>query len=735
MTISMDQPDFATFPETQARFSVADWMVDPSTLRIQKGASEVKLEPKVMAVLQLLTAKQGEVVSRQELEEQVWAGTVVGYDAISNAIIKLRKAFDDDAQNPEIIETIPKTGYRLIASVEILTSKKGHEPDQDSVPSPGVTGYENNRESAIGFELTIGRFRLALRYLLPVLLIAGLFPLWLYFAEPQIERASMERMVYALPDKPSIAVLPFNNMSADPEQEYFVDGMTEDLITDLSKRSGLFVVARNSVFTYKGRAVKIREVAEELGVRYVLEGSVRRIDDEVRINAQLIDALNGGHIWAERYDGVLDDIFGMQDGIVGSIVDALAIKLTSQDRHGLEKSETGDPRAYEAFLRGWERYRLGTPEDLVKAIPHFEKALSLDPLYSRASSSLASTYWNILSNGWQRHLGLRSAEIINIVRQNLEQALLRPIPLTYQLASERAAYLYRTADAALVEAERAIAMDANDPAGHVAMAAALIKDGRAAEAIASIRTAMRLDPLYPSIYLSLLGQAHFAAGQYHQAVESFTQAAERNPDNDWTAVYLAAAYGQLGLKEQAARALQKARELRAKSGWGELTLLMADKHKTNRYYFKWFGDYKPLRAGLLKAGIKTGLEWKNLVSFNDLDFSVDGATEIDVETAKKLHDRGVRFIDTHYFWHEQRIPEARFLDVWAYEFNDVALSNIVNKTEEVVIYSSHSHDAKWLPQGVALAVSWGYQNIYYFKNGLERWKQAGHTVETDQKKY
>jgi len=731
----MDERVTADVGVQEATFSVAGWSVEPQSLRIQRHGESVKLEPKVMAVLDFLASRPGQVVSRQELEEQVWAGTVVGYDAISNAIIKLRKAFGDDAQHPKIIETIPKSGYRLIGAVETLTQGSANQRSEGNVVSLDTDNGGIESKSVTGFELSAGRFRFLVKFILPLALITGAIPIWLYFSDPQIEPASPDHMVYSLPDKPSIAVLPFTNMSADPDQEYFVDGMTEDLITDLSKISGLFVVARNSVFTYKGKATEIRKVAEELGVRYVLEGSVRRFEDEVRINAQLIDALSGGHVWAERYDGVLDDVFQMQDGITGSIVDALAVKLTSRERTGEADTETSDSRAYEAFLRGWERYRLGTPEDLVKAIPHFEKALSLDPDYSRASSALASAYWNILSNGWKRHLGLRSAEIIRIVRQNLVQAMQRPTTLTYQLASERAAILHRTAAEALAEAERAIALDANDPAGHVAMAAALIKDGRAGEAVESIRTAMRLDPLYPAIYLALLGQAHFAAGQYEQAAESFALAAERNPDNDWIAVYLAATYGQLDRIGEGARALQRARELRAKSGWGELTLLMLNDSKSNRYYVKWFGDYRPLRAGLLKVGIKTGLEWKNLVSFRDLDFTVNGATAIDAEIAKSLHDRGVVFVDVNYFWHEQRIPGAKFLDLWAFEFNEVTLAKIADRTRELVIYSSKSHDNSWLPKGVALAISWGYEKIYYFKNGLELWKQAGYPVETDQKKY
>ena len=286
-----------------AAFVIAGWSVDPPTLRIRKQEKEVKLEPKAMAVLVYLAERPGQVVSRQELEEAVWAGTVVGYDAISNAIIKLRKAFGDDAQNPQVIETIPKAGYRLIAGMEKASpATEGDVKEAASLPADSDTG--EHRESANVSAPSPGN-RIAVNIGLPLVLLAGVAMFWLYLQEPKIEAASTDRMSFALPDKPSIAVLPFTNMSADPEQEYFVDGMTEDLITDLSKFSGLFVVARNSVFTYKDRAVKVGQIAEELGVRYILEGSARRSGEQVRINAQLIDALSGGHVWAERYDGEL----------------------------------------------------------------------------------------------------------------------------------------------------------------------------------------------------------------------------------------------------------------------------------------------------------------------------------------------------------------------------------------------------------------------------------------------
>ncbi len=201
-----------------------------------------------------------------------------------------------------------------------------------------------------------------------VLTIAAVV-IWKFYQRPSPppeEVAPEQTTGPKLPEKPSIAVLPFANLSGDPEQEYFSDGMTDDLITDLAKISGLLVIARNSVFTYKGKPVKIQQVAEDLGVRYVLEGSIRKAGDQVRINAQLIDASTGHHLWAERYDGVMDDIFNLQDKITSKIVSALALKLTAAEQEHTKSKETDNVEAYDAFLRGWEHYQRFTPEDFSK---------------------------------------------------------------------------------------------------------------------------------------------------------------------------------------------------------------------------------------------------------------------------------------------------------------------------------------------------------------------------------
>ena len=314
--------------------------------------------------------------------------------------------------------------------------------------------------------------------------------------EVREEPASVEAMAFPLPDKPSIAVLPFNNMSDDASQEYFADGMTEDLITDLSKISGLFVIARNSSFSYKGQQVKVRQVAEELGVRYVLEGSIRRAGDEVRINAQLIDTTTGGHLWAERYDGTLEDIFDLQDKVTAQIVAALKVSLTGEEVVEQARHQTENAAAHDAYLQGWALYKLGSLEDFKRALPFLKSAVELDPDYAQAHAALAALYLDILDRGWAFDFDMPSSRAEEFANKHLEEALKRPTPLAYAV-SARIMLSYGLADLALAEAEQAIALDGNDAAALAGLADALIKTDRPAEALDSIERALRLDPHHP----------------------------------------------------------------------------------------------------------------------------------------------------------------------------------------------------------------------------------------------
>ena len=593
----------------------------------------------------------------------------------------------------------------------------------ESIPSPQLASQLKSPKKSWQLKTTVA----------VIVIVIAIGATYLFKSTTPIEEAaSIERMAFPLPDKPSIAVLPFNNISDDPQQDFFADGMTEDLITDISKISSLFVIARNSVFTYKGKAVKVRQVAEELGVRYVMEGSVRRVGNQVRINAQLIDATTGGHIWAERYDGSLDDVFEMQDKIIEKIVVALSLTLGDQEEFQVE---TNNAEAYDAYLRGWERYRLGTPGDIAKSVAYFEQAIRLDPDYARAHSALSAAYWTIALNGWSRSLDLTLFQGREESRLTLKKAMEQPSALTYQIASERAAYFRRKPDKALAEAERAITSDVNDPAGYLAMATALLKAEKPGEAEKNVRTAMRLDPHSPASYFTKLGQIQYVMGEYEKAAEALQTAVKLNSDDDWAFVYLAAAYGQLGQEREAIRAVQKVNILRAKSGWGALTIQTVGKHSSGagrRYYFKWFGDYKPLREGLRKAGVAPEINWSSLISPGSSGIEIKGAKTIDVKTAKTFHGRGIPFVDVTFKWIQGHIPGARYLDMFYYKFNEVTLAEIVGKDQEVVIYTSVSNNRR-AAEAVARAVTWGFKKVYYFRDGLDGWEAAGYAVEMDKK--
>jgi TolB-like protein/Flp pilus assembly protein TadD len=419
--------------------------------------------------------------------------------------------------------------------------------------------------------------------------------LWQPWA-PDMERASVERTVLSLPDKPSIAVLPFSNMSEDKSQDYFANGMTEDLITDLSKISGLFVIARNSSFAYKGQEVKVRQVAEELGVRYVLEGSVRRAGDALRINSQLIDATTGGHVWAERYDGDLDDIFRLQDRIAASIVSVLAVTLTEGEERKAGQGETDNVKAYDAFLQGWEHLQRQTKEEFAQALPFLRKAVELDPKYGRAYAALAWIHYHASQRLWHKSLGLAERrDALDLAYAYQEKALAYPTVLAHRVQTDILYQQELKFEDAVIEAKRGIALDSGDPEGHAGLARALIHAGQPNEAVAEIETAMRLDPHYPPYYLFVLGFAYFVAHDYEEAVVALARALERNPDFIFPSLPQAAAYAQMGREEEARAARDRFLSVLTKA---------TVKNISPYWPFKREEDKRHFLEGLEKAGFQ-----------------------------------------------------------------------------------------------------------------------------------
>jgi adenylate cyclase len=361
----------------------------------------------------------------------------------------------------------------------------------------------------------------------------------------------------ALPDKPSVAVLPFANLSQDPTQEYFSDGVTEDLITGLSKVSGLFVIARNSVFTYKGKAVKVGDVGRDLGVRFVLEGSIQRAGDRVRITAQLVDATTGYHIWAERYDREVRDIFALQDEVTQKIVRTMAVKLTEGERGRMGRAPTGDPEAYDLVLRGHEAHKRTTREANVQSRRLFVKALDLDPEYARAYVGLG---WSHLQS-WQ-FLWSTDPESLERARELAERAIALDDTLAGAHLLLGQIYLWRKEhDRAIAQAERAVALAPNAADGYETLAEVLGWAGRAEESLRFIRQAMRLNPHYPFFYLWTLGHGYYLMRRTQDAVDALTRVVQQNPNFLAAHAYLAVLFTEMGREKEAREAWDKARQL------------------------------------------------------------------------------------------------------------------------------------------------------------------------------
>src|SRR5712692_1307237 len=350
-----------------------------------------------------------------------------------------------------------------------------------------------------------------------------------------------------LPDKPSIAVLPFANLSGDPEQEYFSDGITEDLITDLSKLSGLFVISRNSAFLYKSKAVNPQQVSRELGVRYMLEGSVRKAGNRVRISAQLIDTTTGDHLWADRYDRELQDIFAVQDEVTHKIVAALQVKLTEGEQKRPRRPPTNNLDAYEHFLRGLECFWRRTQEANAQARQMFARAIELDPNFAAAHAWLGRAC--MIEGTFQWSEDPQIAERAFALAQRAA-ALDDSLPVAHQTL----AYVFllqKQFAQAIAEAERAMVLEPNDADACVTLGEILSCAGRPQEAVGLVEKALRLDPHYPASYLFALGQAYYLTGRHEEAIAALKRLLTRNPDHPRAHFFLAMVYSEVGRKEEA----------------------------------------------------------------------------------------------------------------------------------------------------------------------------------------
>lgn len=508
-------------------------VLDVARGSLRKADLDVELRPKCFEVLRYLLANAGRLISKQELIDAVWQTAVVTDESIARCISDVRAAIHDDEQI--IIKTVPRRGYVFAAPVVC-------DGDGKSSGKPGETPGGGSH------------------------------------------------------DTPSIVVLPFVNLSGDGRQDYIADGITEDMTTEMSRCSEVLVIARNSAFQYKGKTVDVRQIGRELGVHYVLEGSVRRARDRLRITAQLVETTTGTHRWAERYDRKLDDVFAVQDDVIRSIVTILAAQLNKAE---IERSLLKPPtiwRAYDFYMRAsgalgsyWSSYKL---DDLYEARRLLERAIEIDPTYARAYARLAATYMTAWVNPLDAdHL---SAEALDKAYGASTRAI-QLDPNLPQAHAELGNVLARRGqlDAGIAAFRRAIELNPNSTDWR--FAGALVFAGQPEQAIEVSETHMRLDPFHPAIAQAWRGRAYYMMRKYSAALPSLEDCVARSPHFRSGHLWLAATYAQLGRCEEAK--IEAAEVLRINPTW----TVQGTGRRVN--VFKYAQDAEHLFDGLRKAGL------------------------------------------------------------------------------------------------------------------------------------
>lgn len=512
-----------------ARYQILGHLVEPSILRITGTAGDdTRLESKVMQVLVYLVEHAGQVVSRRELEEQIWSGRIVTEDAVTNAILKLRRAFGDNARHPRVIETIPKTGYRLIAEVTqtFAAHKDPRTAPIDSAPQP-----ERKPGSPIAWTLAAG---------LALLLV------WLAWGYLSKDDSPGSRSS-SLSGKPALAILPFENLAATPEQDYFANGITADLITDLSKVSGLLVIAPGSVFAYKDSDAGPRQISTELDVGYVVVGSVQRSGDRLRVNVQLIEAASERALWGERYEGAMVDVFRVQDRLAAAVISALRVELEPMEREFLARRPTASVAAYDHYLRGLEAHGHRSRDQNLSAKEHFLRAIELDPEFARAYTGLAMTHSRDAIDGWTE-TPFRSLEQAAVLAEKAER--LDPTLPQVHFVRGQVDLFRRRHDQAIEATRRAIRVDPNYADAYALSAWTLNYAGRTDKALAAMEKAMRLNPRPTASYLEVLGEIRFVQGQYRESVSVFEKVLDINPNYMRARMWIAAALAHSGSRER-----------------------------------------------------------------------------------------------------------------------------------------------------------------------------------------
>jgi TolB-like protein/cytochrome c-type biogenesis protein CcmH/NrfG len=484
------------------RFLFADHVLDVDRRELTHDGQQIAIEPQVFDLLVYLMQNRERVVSKDDLVASVWGGRIVSDSTLASRINAARKAVGDSGDDQKLIRTFARKGVRFVGAVDVQSNGGGPTAQLDQAPDPS-------------------------------------------------------RSALPLPDRPAIAVLPFVNMSDDPAQEYFSDGISEDLITALSKLRWFFVIARNSSFIYKGKAVHLRQVADELGVGYVVEGSVRQVGDRVRITAQLNDVSTGSHIWAERYDRGRQDVFAVQDEITEAIVAAIEPQLYVAENFRARRKPPDSMDAWELVMRALSHFWRVTRQDNIVAQALLEKAISIDPSYGQALGVLATSYVFTGHMGW--------ADLAIMGRQ-AERSGLAAIQADREdaWAHHALGYVYvlqRRFDDSLAEYELALRLNPNFAQAQGFWSLSLSYSGRWQEALKAAERALRLSPSDPfsGIYYGIAAYAQFLGGKYEEAMRLAREALRQRGDFVGAHRVLTAAAGMAGRADIAAPALQELR--------------------------------------------------------------------------------------------------------------------------------------------------------------------------------
>ena len=522
--------------------------VDLRDRQLTKRGLRIRLQEQPFQVLAMLLERPGEVVTRDELRNRLWPNTVVEFDhGLNKAISKIREVLGDSVESPRFVETVARRGYRFLADVAMIDiPDRQREPTPDALASPSDTAPVDRTDAGASSKQAVRPYIWSLVFGLALVLTVSLS--WILYSKNQ-----------SLPKIRSLAVLPMENLSGDPSQDYFADGMTDQLIASLGQISALRVISRTSVMSYEGVRKPLARIAGELNVDAVVEGSVLRSGDQVRITAQLIQASADKHIWAQSYEGEIRDTLVLQNRVARAIAEQIHVTLNRHEQAALGNSRAVNPEAYEAYLTGRYYWNKRTGDGLKRAIDHFNRAIDKDPNYAQAYTGLADSY--ALSGDWE--YGLLSPDD---AFPKAKAAATKSLVLDDNLAEAHTSLAFVLDlydwnwELAEHEYKRAIALNPSYATAHHWYAWHLIVMGRHSEAIAESRKAENLDPLSPIISADL-ADALCVAHLYDESVQQSRKTLEMHPHFAVAHYQLGQALAQKRMHNKAIASLQRAIEL------------------------------------------------------------------------------------------------------------------------------------------------------------------------------